>query len=430
MNATDRTTDTITNGPHQVVGADELRAWIERVAGPVQAWEQIVSGNSRTTWSAEITGPDGPSGVIVRAEAGDGPFAGTELTLEREAIVYRALEGRGLRTPRLLAFDPELNAIAMSRLPGSPEWSDSAFDGYLAELGRLHSVEVDSLTLPGFCRTAADDLELWARVSNARFTSPSPYVDFAFPFLRETFPGEPERLVLCHGDTGPGNFLHDGSVTTGLLDWEFAHIGDPIDDLAWISVRAALFGIEIPRLGGRIRAHYTAMETPLRADRLRYWQAVVILRNLVTCLASIANPARGRDRLVHFMLVPSLNRMLVGALARIVGVSLEPAAPPKGPAALPGGPVLREVALSLGELASGLTERDQHSRAKRMRYLLSQLAETWTLAADIAKADAAEGPAATDPAERLRQLGRMADRQLALFPRARKLADTPIQGLD
>jgi aminoglycoside phosphotransferase (APT) family kinase protein len=52
--------------------------------------------------------------------------------------------------------------------------------------------------------------------------------------LRQLPAGEPGR-VLVHGDFGPNNLLLSvpGFAVTGLLDWEFAHIGDPIEDLAW-----------------------------------------------------------------------------------------------------------------------------------------------------------------------------------------------------
>ena len=38
-----------------------------------------------------------------------------------------------------------------------------------------------------------------------------------------------------HGDFGPQNLLLDPSTVepTALLDWEFAHVGDPVEDVAW-----------------------------------------------------------------------------------------------------------------------------------------------------------------------------------------------------
>jgi aminoglycoside phosphotransferase len=41
--------------------------------------------------------------------------------------------------------------------------------------------------------------------------------------------------VLVHGDYGPNNVLLDPAAAeiTGVLDWEWAHAGDPAEDLAW-----------------------------------------------------------------------------------------------------------------------------------------------------------------------------------------------------
>lgn len=41
--------------------------------------------------------------------------------------------------------------------------------------------------------------------------------------------------VLVHGDFGPQNVLLDADTAevTAVLDWELAHLGDPVEDLAW-----------------------------------------------------------------------------------------------------------------------------------------------------------------------------------------------------
>jgi aminoglycoside phosphotransferase len=41
--------------------------------------------------------------------------------------------------------------------------------------------------------------------------------------------------VLVHGDFGPNNVLLDPDTleVTAVVDWEFAHVGDPVEDLAW-----------------------------------------------------------------------------------------------------------------------------------------------------------------------------------------------------
>jgi hypothetical protein len=52
----------------------------------------------------------------------------------------------------------------------------------------------------------------------------------------ETVPGlVGEGSVVVHGDFGPQNmhFDLDADRVTGVLDWESAHIGHPLEDLAW-----------------------------------------------------------------------------------------------------------------------------------------------------------------------------------------------------
>ena len=43
--------------------------------------------------------------------------------------------------------------------------------------------------------------------------------------------------MLVQGDTGPGNFMYENGKVTGVIDWELAHLGDPMDDIAWLSWR-------------------------------------------------------------------------------------------------------------------------------------------------------------------------------------------------
>lgn len=408
----------------------ELQTWLESILkGRIAAWEQLTAGNSRTTWMADVETDGATQRVVLRTEVGDGPFSGTELTLLREATLYRAVSETDVPTPRLIAADDRTGTIAMSRVDGEPAWNPRALDDLLVALAQLHQLDVDDLELPGLERTSLGDVDLWGRVAAARIAPASPLVDFALDFLRRHHPGEPERLVLCHGDAGPGNFLHDGERVTGLLDWEFAHIGDPLDDLAWITVRAILFGVDLPDFDRRVREIYVPLTgVELDESRLRYWQAVVILRNLVTCLALTSNPVRGRDRLVHHMIVPPLQVMLVEAMALIADVALPPVTAVEAEHDLPALAVIGDIAGDLTGIVDAIDDPAWKTRAKRMRLLLSQLAETLPLAPGIAIADSRIGEAATDDAERLRQLDAVARRHLQLFPRAAAMAEVPVQG--
>jgi aminoglycoside phosphotransferase (APT) family kinase protein len=401
----------------------DLAAWVEgRLGGRLGGVERLVSGNSRTTWAAELKRGDEELEIVLRVDAGDGPFSGTPLDLAREARTYAALQGTGVRIPAFYGYDAGLDALALGRAPGKPDWNEEVLAALLAELARLHALDAEPLDLPG-ARTAAAELELWGDIAATRISPASALVEFALARLRERFPGEPPRPAVLHGDPGVGNLLwHEGEISA-LLDWEMSHVGDPYDDLAFVTVRTAMHLLPLPEYGAAVAASYFAdPATELDAARLRYWQAVGVLRNVIICESSVSNRVPGRDQLVQRLLLPSVNRLLIGLLAELEGVELPPPPMPAAPPRLPGAETVEQIAAELSAILPGIDDPELHQRGRRVRYLLSQFAETWPLAAELAAAAAAEGPVATDPAERLRQLARAADREIALFPRAATMA--------
>ncbi|GAB3418950.1 phosphotransferase family protein [Flindersiella endophytica] len=67
-----------------------------------------------------------------------------------------------------------------------------------------------------------------------------------------------EGPVLVHGDFGPNNLLFDPESlqVTALLDWEFAHTGEPIEDLAWCEwIVRAHHADRVPLLGAFFDAY-------------------------------------------------------------------------------------------------------------------------------------------------------------------------------
>jgi hypothetical protein len=81
------------------------------------------------------------------------------------------------------------------------------------------------------------DLDVWEGLYRAMIKRPVPLLEFATRWLRRNIPAAPARPALLQGDTGPGQFMFDGERMTGIVDWELAHIGDPMLDLALIRGR-------------------------------------------------------------------------------------------------------------------------------------------------------------------------------------------------
>lgn len=137
---------------------------------------------------------------------------------------------------------------------------------------------------------AEDELRRWERQLNAAELEPQPALRWALRWLHDHIPPPPERLALVHGDFRPANVLvNDGHVEV-LLDWELAHLGDPLDDLGWYC--APLYRAEhfIPGAWDKqdFLRHY-AERTGFDVDpeALRFWQTLTVFRLAVIALQGV-----------------------------------------------------------------------------------------------------------------------------------------------
>lgn len=311
--------------------SSDLRRWVEAEAGSIIVAEQAIGrGASRRIWAIVFASD---RELVVRADSGDGPVAGTPLTLAREAITYEALAGTGLPIPRLHAVHPDGTALLLDRASGDDQLKglDDAEARAVAEdfgrcLGRLHQLapgdlELGSLAPPDGAAPTAHDLELWRSIDRTRRgEDASPVAPVALRQLAGSVPVA-TRASLCHGDAGPGNFLHDAGRVTALLDWEFAHVGDPHDDLAWVAVRN-----QVLRHPLDVAATFTAWRTttgaPIDLARLEWFRALVLTRMLISCDATIAwaGPDAAGAR-VQAVLRPFLAVAVFEALRRAGGAN-------------------------------------------------------------------------------------------------------------
>jgi aminoglycoside phosphotransferase (APT) family kinase protein len=324
------------------VTEEEIESWIASVAGQsVEHLERVGYGASRATYIAKLQAGDD---LVVRLDTGDGPMAGTELSLAREAEVYRALDDTVVRIPHLHAVAPDGAALLVDRAAGIHELDVlseaerlAVYTDFLAALADLHQVDPSTLELPSFRQPtdgpshALEELDLWGRILDDRTKQPWPLAHFTRAVLRRCAPEHVSRTVLCHGDVGPGNFVHEGGRVTALLDWEFSHLGDPMDDLGWWVFR----GHDMAGGCGDLRAQLVQWSAttglPVDSPSIEYYRAFVMFRWLVSVASALDQGGGGMDRSVYFGLVPILSIRLTRALAGLLGQPLaEPPPPPAG----------------------------------------------------------------------------------------------------
>jgi aminoglycoside phosphotransferase (APT) family kinase protein len=86
-------------------------------------------------------------------------------------------------------------------------------------------------------QAASDELDLWTDFYERATLVQLPAVQLVLSWLRANRASSGE-LVFCHGDYRNGNFMVDRGAIVAIFDWELAHVGDPLEDLGWCTMRA------------------------------------------------------------------------------------------------------------------------------------------------------------------------------------------------
>ncbi len=312
---------------------DTLRAWVEETAGGrLASTTRPLAGGSRELYFVDVERADGVVLPLVLRCEGGGSFAGTEISPAREAVVYRALEHTAVPVPRVVGVAPGGAALLMERVPGSGDLS--AVDGperaetmvsFVDALAELHNLDVDTLALDGFARpgNAEDharlDLAMWARLADDGVASLDPLVRYAGAWLRAHAAAVVARTVLVQGDTGPGNFVFEHGNVTGIVDWEFAHVGDPMDDWAWLDMRMP--GEDLTDLQAR---YSRATGIAIDPERIRYYRAAVDYRCAVTTSLAVSRGGGARGWAPYLLVTERYVLGLADRLSALLGI-VEPA---------------------------------------------------------------------------------------------------------
>jgi len=149
-------------------------------------------------------------------------------------------------------------------------------------LARLHGI--DASELPDSVRRLVEPTPSAAYVAeraeaHRELLQPSPAMSLGLGWLQRNTPSQPDAVALVHGDFRNGNIIVDPDVgLAAILDWEIAHVGDPMEDLAWLCTRFWRFGNDDLAVGGfaeiaDLRAGYEAAGGRWRDDAFRWWLA-------------------------------------------------------------------------------------------------------------------------------------------------------------
>ena len=220
--------------------------------------ERISGGASRETYRFRLRyreGEDARDRRLILRRDPPASLIDTDRRIEFEA--YRAFTDSKVPVPAMLwleegseALDhPFFIAEELSGLQSAPQLLFAGgYDSVLPKLaerkwtilGEIARADPQALGLGKWMEAPALDacwrreLDHWEAILDREEAEPYPITRAAIRWLRANPPPPAQKLSVVHGDYRTGNFLFDSAgEIRGVLDWEMAHLGDPLEDLAW-----------------------------------------------------------------------------------------------------------------------------------------------------------------------------------------------------
>ncbi len=286
--------------------------------------ERLSGGASQETYRLEIADGGGVERTLAMRRAPGGmkvePTPGHP-GLDVEALLMRSAREVGVPEPEVFhvlddtddlgdGFLMEwLDGIALgARVVRSPDLEEIRPKlAYLCgeALARIHSIDLATTGLDQKLDVISPGAYLeqtWERYR--MFDTPQPMIDFTGRWLQEHLP-DGFAPALVHNDFRNGNIMFSAEGIVAVLDWEVAHIGDPMRDLGWICTNSWRFGRTDLPVGGF--GHYADLFAGYESvsgetvdpERVKFWEVFGSFWWAVGCLGMAEHYRTGPDKTVE-----------------------------------------------------------------------------------------------------------------------------------
>lgn len=286
--------------------------------------ERLSGGASQETYRLTL---DTEAGELLlamrRAPGGGADIERPESSpgLEVEAKLMRAAAAVGVPEPEVVHVLEEGDGIGegfiMQWLEGEALGARIARGKNFAELrehlaydcgrilAQIHAIDIDAAGLRDDLQVidAAEFIEqTWERYR--AFPTPQPMIDYTARWLLDHLP-EKTTPALVHNDFRNGNVMVNEQGVVAVLDWEIAHLGDPLRDLGWICTNSWRFGVAELPVGGfgtredLYRGYADESGAPVDAERVKFWEVFGSFWWSVGCLGMTESYRNGPDQTVE-----------------------------------------------------------------------------------------------------------------------------------
>lgn len=282
---------------------------------------RVVGGNSSEIWRFDARWRDGDrenGGAFILRRGSRNEFGSAGRVAEFRLL--RALSGEALPTPRAFWLDPDGSvldrpAMVLERLPGLADRNLFRANNrfglggaarrrvavQVAEsLAAIHRIDLATFDLPDQMRAsghpAEQQLAYYDREISHQEVEPMPELRLASLWLHEHLPSRPRCLTLVHGDYRPANFLIQDGGISALLDWEFAHEGDPAEDIGWYLTAYYAHEHFIPDLWNAedfLACYAAASGHPVDRAAVHFWSVFAMYKLASMTIAALSAATAG-----------------------------------------------------------------------------------------------------------------------------------------
>ncbi len=280
--------------------------------------QPLTGGASAETWQFSVSDEKQKSHLILRLASPGGSQDPLRIDRETEARVQQLMADAGVPVAPVLFILEEKDGLGpgyvMERIEGEAlakkilhEDKYAAARPKMAKqcgevLAKIHSV--DTALLPPLQKLPAGKMIKTMYSLYGSFGQYHSVFEAAFRWLGDHLP-ESSPLKLVHGDFRNGNFIVDPEGIRTILDWETAHLGDPMEDLGWLCVNSWRFGEIDKPVGGfgqredLFSGYESASRISVDPNIVRFWEVFGTLKWGFICIVQAFTHLGGANRSVE-----------------------------------------------------------------------------------------------------------------------------------
>jgi aminoglycoside phosphotransferase (APT) family kinase protein len=275
---------------------------------------RMSAGATQEIWRFNLVKDGAETPLILRRAPGGDRVSETAVGLETEAALIEAAADVGVPVPSVpWVLTPE-DGVGRGFLMGFVE--GETLGGRIARgealahtrtflarqcgevLARVHTM--DPGRFPNLRRLTPAELVAQYKAAYRASAWPRPVFEMAFRWLEDHCPPPPEHARLVHGDFRNGNLMIGPEGIRAVLDWEIAHVADPMEDLGWLCTSSWRFGVVDKPVGGfgdredLWEGYEAAGGAPVNRQHALWWEVYGSMRWGVMC-CGMANSFRTTD---------------------------------------------------------------------------------------------------------------------------------------